>query len=122
MTEMDAPPSLTEESPKGPPPIKLDVQEVKGGSSSVGEVIIPTKATEVTNDTNTEEVIKADVLIANGVLRAVAAGWNKVASLSDIETLAGLTLNIVERRRKLLNQQHGPAQNTSKLNFNDYVA
>jgi len=115
-------PAESEKSEAIAEPIDLSIEELSKESGSVGAYIVPLDATSIEGNTQDTEVIKADVKIANGVLRAVGAGWNNVKTLSDVRMLAKLTLDIVERRRKLLNHQHGPANQTKTLNLNDYIS
>lgn len=103
-------------------PIDMSLAAITAKNSSLATYIVPVETTEVSSNTLDTDVVKADVQIANGVLRAVAAGWNNVKTLADVKQLANLTLDVVERRRKLLNQQHGPSSDTKKLNLNDYVS
>ena len=91
-------------------------------ASTVGSYIVPLDSTNLNGDAGEAAVVNADVQIANGVLRAVAAGWNNVRTLQDVSQLAKLTLDVVERRRKLLNHQHGPASQSKTINLNDYVS
>lgn len=108
------------EEEKAEAAVQLDVATMT--EESVGTYIVPIESTSVNGDAGEAAVINADVRIANGVLRAVAAGWNNVRTLKDVADLAKLTLDVIERRRKLLNHQHGPASTTKTLNLNDYVS
>ena len=105
---------------EAPSEIELSINSMK--EESVGTYIVPLDSTNLAGDAGEAAVIDADVQIANGVLRAVAAGWNNARTLQDVSQLAKLTLDVVERRRKLLNHQHGPAASTKTLNLNDYVS
>jgi hypothetical protein len=89
---------------------------------SVGSYIIPQEATVVTEVSSAAEVMRADVQIANGVLRAIAAGWDQVATIGDIGRMAKLTLFTVGERRKLLNQQHGSSNTSGKSSIFDPIS
>jgi len=89
--------------------------------NTLATYVVPLDATNLSSNANPEEVIKQDVAIVNGVLRAVAAGWNHVRSLRDIEQMAKLTMSMVEQRRKVLNQNYGPVSDSKKPSINDYI-
>ena len=113
--------ALREALEEVPATVELSVSLMEE-TETVASYVVPIESTNIRGDAGEAAVVDADVQIANGVLRAVAAGWNNVKTLKDVSVLANLTMSLVERRRKLLNHQHGAASTTKTLNLNDYVS
>lgn len=60
-----------------------------------------------------EEVIAADALRAENVLACLHAAWAGVRTVTGVCKLAETTMNVMEKRRKLLCQPYGAAPSNS---------
>lgn len=62
---------------------------------------------DITRHSSFEEIVDADMEITNNVLKALFVGFTRVRSIGSICKLTDTTMNVLERRRKLLGKPYG---------------
>lgn len=83
--------------------------------------ILPAEVLSLNHDATLEDAKKVDVEIANDMLKALYVGFTKPLSIKSLCSLASTTMDVVEKRRKLLCLQHGYSNSNAKSTILDPV-
>lgn len=77
------------------------------------EVALPAPA-DIAPDATIGQAKQADVAVANDMLRICYAGLNEVKSLGQLSRMVSTTMDVLEKRRKLMCLDYGPPRERSQ--------
>lgn len=72
--------------------------------------------TDLQHNAIVSEAIKADVQVANDMLKLCYAGLGKAQSLSTLLKAVSTTMSVIEKRRHILNLPYGHSDSDSRDN------